>query len=131
MKNPWLNIPVADYEGHMQSPEVGQLQVLSDLFAAGLFEYVDIEKALVNICKSLLPDGVLVAALQLPSAQSAPVTKTAFGSLATLGSIMKLVESAEFTRVCAAHRMVLAREKKVPLKQGKALFVGEYRLLAR
>lgn len=31
--DPWLNIPLADYEGHMNAPEVGQLRVLSDLFA--------------------------------------------------------------------------------------------------
>jgi hypothetical protein len=34
--DPWLNIPLADYEGHMSAPEVGQLRVLSDLFAEAL-----------------------------------------------------------------------------------------------
>ena len=33
---PWLNIPLADYEGHMSAPEVGQLRVLSELFAEAL-----------------------------------------------------------------------------------------------
>lgn len=33
MLNPWLDIPLADYEGHMDSVEVQQLGVLSDLFA--------------------------------------------------------------------------------------------------
>jgi hypothetical protein len=32
MSNPWLGLPLGDYEGHMQSPGVGQLAVLSDLF---------------------------------------------------------------------------------------------------
>lgn len=27
--NPWLQIPAADYEGHMASPQVGQLQMLN------------------------------------------------------------------------------------------------------
>jgi trans-aconitate methyltransferase len=31
--NPWLSIPIADYEGHMDSPGVAQLAVLSELFA--------------------------------------------------------------------------------------------------
>ena len=35
-KNPWLSIPLADYEAHMSSAAVGQLQALSDLFAAAL-----------------------------------------------------------------------------------------------
>jgi SAM-dependent methyltransferase len=30
--NPWLSIPAADYEGHMGSPEVAQLQFLSRVF---------------------------------------------------------------------------------------------------
>jgi SAM-dependent methyltransferase len=33
MSNPWLTIPLADYEGHMRSPAVAQLDVLADLFA--------------------------------------------------------------------------------------------------
>ena len=36
MSNPWLNIPLADYEGHMQSDEVQQLEALSELFATAL-----------------------------------------------------------------------------------------------
>jgi hypothetical protein len=32
MPNPWLDIPLQDYEGHMQSLGVGQLAVLSALF---------------------------------------------------------------------------------------------------
>jgi threonine dehydrogenase-like Zn-dependent dehydrogenase len=33
MSNPWSDIPLADYEGHMNAPEVWQLGALSDLFA--------------------------------------------------------------------------------------------------
>jgi hypothetical protein len=36
MPNPWLDIPLADYEGHMASPEVRQLEALSELFAEAL-----------------------------------------------------------------------------------------------
>jgi len=32
--NPWLSIPPADYEGHMASPAVAQLQYLSEVFAS-------------------------------------------------------------------------------------------------
>ena len=34
--NPWLEIPLADYEGHMTSIEVQQLGVLSELFAEAI-----------------------------------------------------------------------------------------------
>jgi len=36
MSNPWLSIPLADYEGHMRSDKVQQLDALSELFAAAL-----------------------------------------------------------------------------------------------
>src|SRR5215471_2052668 len=36
VSNPWLTVPLAEYEQHMASPEVGQLRFLSDLFAESL-----------------------------------------------------------------------------------------------
>ena len=36
--NPWLSIPAVDYEGHMGSPGVGQLQFLSRVFGELLAE---------------------------------------------------------------------------------------------
>jgi hypothetical protein len=36
MPNPWLAIPLADYEGHMAAPEVFQTQALCSLFAEAL-----------------------------------------------------------------------------------------------
>ena len=36
MNNPWLDIPLADYEAHMDLPEVGQAQLLADVFATAL-----------------------------------------------------------------------------------------------
>jgi SAM-dependent methyltransferase len=36
MSNPWLAIPLEDYEGHMGSDNVRQLEALSDLFKRAL-----------------------------------------------------------------------------------------------
>jgi hypothetical protein len=36
MVNPWLNVPLSEYEGHMNSPEVQQLEALADLFGEAL-----------------------------------------------------------------------------------------------
>lgn len=36
MLNPWLAVPLREYEQHMDSPEVGQLGTLSELFAEAL-----------------------------------------------------------------------------------------------
>jgi ubiquinone/menaquinone biosynthesis C-methylase UbiE len=37
-RNPWLDIPAGDYEGHMASSPVGQLQMLNQLFQRVLAE---------------------------------------------------------------------------------------------
>ena len=37
--NPWLRIPLADYEGHMALPHVAQAPLLADLFGALLREH--------------------------------------------------------------------------------------------
>jgi SAM-dependent methyltransferase len=36
MANPWLNVPLADYEGHMSADGVEQLEALAELFAEAL-----------------------------------------------------------------------------------------------
>jgi hypothetical protein len=47
--NPWLEIPLADYEGHMQSSEVQQLSVLADLFESVLRRYTPTSLAIPGI----------------------------------------------------------------------------------
>jgi N-acetylglutamate synthase-like GNAT family acetyltransferase len=97
------------------------------VFAALVFEYVPIDQAVFNISACLAPGGRLVAALQQPSPQSAPVTKTRFTSLEALGPIMSLVDPARFAQVCAQNGLVCEKTQTFPLKQGKSLFVGVYR----
>jgi hypothetical protein len=39
MKNPWLDIPLEDYESHMALPQVGQSQLLSQLLGEAIESY--------------------------------------------------------------------------------------------
>jgi len=39
MRNPWLDIPLADYEDHMALAEVAQAQLLAGFFGEALREY--------------------------------------------------------------------------------------------
>jgi SAM-dependent methyltransferase len=39
MNNPWLDVPLADYEGHMALPGIEQAQLLSDIFADVLAKF--------------------------------------------------------------------------------------------
>ena len=48
MTNPWLAIPLADYEGHMASPAVGQAEMLADEFEALLKSHAPTAVALVG-----------------------------------------------------------------------------------
>jgi hypothetical protein len=49
VSNPWLNIPLTDYEGHMRSDEVQQLDALSELFAAALTRYQPTSVAVLGV----------------------------------------------------------------------------------
>jgi SAM-dependent methyltransferase len=40
MRNPWLDIPLADYERHMALPQVAQAQLLSDVLAEAVGRYL-------------------------------------------------------------------------------------------
>ncbi len=39
MNNPWLEVPLADYEAHMAQPGIEQAQMLSDIFADALEQF--------------------------------------------------------------------------------------------
>ena len=49
MSNPWLSVPAADYEGHMGSPNVRQLELLSRVFGELMVEF-DPESLLLLGC---------------------------------------------------------------------------------
>jgi len=49
MSNPWLAVPLSDYEGHMNSPEVQQLSALADLFAEALARCRPVSVAILGI----------------------------------------------------------------------------------
>lgn len=46
--NPWLDIPLADYEGHMALPYVGQARLLSDIFGSVLDQYAPRSAAILG-----------------------------------------------------------------------------------
>lgn len=48
MENPWLHIPLADYESHMALPHVGQDRLLADIFAGGLARHAPASVAVLG-----------------------------------------------------------------------------------
>lgn len=48
MSNPWLEIPLADYEGHMASPNVGQSRLIADELEALVRTYSPASVAVIG-----------------------------------------------------------------------------------
>jgi ubiquinone/menaquinone biosynthesis C-methylase UbiE len=48
MGNPWLDIPLDDYEGHMSLPEVGQAQMIADQFDRAIMRWSPASIALIG-----------------------------------------------------------------------------------
>ena len=113
-------------EADIAAPEF-RLDPVSMVVAGLLFEYVDVSAALCNISKSMTAGAILLAVLQLPSPESAPVTQTPYKSLGQLAPFMNLVPPSEFSAKCAEAGFQAIRSMEIPLKKGKAFFVGFYR----
>lgn len=48
MSNPWLDIPLEDYEGHMSLPAIGQAQMLADQFDRALARWTPKDIAVIG-----------------------------------------------------------------------------------
>ena len=61
MRNPWLDIPLSDYEGHMTLPHVAQAQLLGDVFEQVLRDHAPSSVAVLgcaggNGLERIIPD---------------------------------------------------------------------------
>lgn len=209
MNNPWLAIPLADYEGHMALPDVGQAEMLASelelllqnhapkvvaiigcaggngfaqaaaanvtrlvgidineayledarhryaniipglelhcadiandmldmeavelVYAALVFEYVDVPSALRNIAKLCRTDGLLAVLLQLPKQGSDAVTPSPFTSLKELSSIMQLVSPDELSENAENAGFICLSQKTITLQSGKRFSLLLFRLIS-
>lgn len=197
-KNPWLDIPLADYEGHMALPQIAQAALLADLFelvlktylpesvavlgcaggngfdridpivtgrvvgidinpnyitaaagrwrehlpnlellvadiaaepvafepvemiyAALVFEYIDLAAGLRFVSSRLRPGGRLCTVVQLPSAAIPEITPSKFTTLGALSSIMRLVTPEELRAVAFRHGLHVVEDQVRELPPGK------------
>ena len=204
--NPWLSIPLADYEAHMASPDVEQARLLADVleteirthapsslailgcaggnglhrippgselrvvavdinpdyvsaaerrfaaelpnaeflvhdlessaphtrpvdlvFAALLFEYLDPEKALSNLCPLLREGGLLTALLQLPSSAKAAITPSPYRSLLALDGFLHLVPPGRFEALAAEAGLACIGTETLRSPAGKEFEVLRFR----
>ena len=201
MNNPWLDIPLSDYESHMSLPTVAQSDMLaaqlSDalhrftpqsvavigcaggngfdripssttrvvgvdinpryiaaaaarylgrvpglelhvadiqsgslpfapvdlIYAALVFEYVQLPAAFRALSSACRPGGHLIAVLQQPSSQAQAVTPSPHRSLQALAPLMRLISATELAECAAAFGFVRQSERTVQLETGKAFVV--------
>jgi len=205
MFSPWLDLPLADYEGHMSAPNVGQAKLLADvfsnaleefrpasvavigcaggngfdridpgevarvvgvdinrayldiassrysgrfntlelhcsdiaqaplgvepvelIFAALVFEYVNVPLALQHLFLACRDGGHLVALLQLPSSGVATVTQTAFTSLQRLSSALNCVDPLAFQEMAHDKGFRLRQSAKLTSAAGKEFAVQTF-----
>ena len=124
--NPWLTIPLADYEAHMALPQVGQAQLLADLFAALVLEYVEPESVLESISSWLAPRGTLTTVLQLPSADAPEITPSPFTSLARLAPRLSLLAPGRLAQLGARSGLRALAAGTVAATGGKRFAVQSF-----
>jgi hypothetical protein len=146
--NPWLTIPLADYEAHMALPQVGQAQLLADLFAAELrerspssvavlgcaggngFEHAPaalrVVGVLERICGWLTPCGTLTTVLQLASAESREITPSPYTSLARLTPRLRLVSPERLVRLAERSGLRASDARTVTATGGKRFAVQSF-----
>jgi ubiquinone/menaquinone biosynthesis C-methylase UbiE len=91
-----------------------------DLIYAGLiFEYVDIEPAIINISKFLNKKGILAVVLQQPHENIPEVTPSKYKSLEKLSEIFRFVPPVKLIELCEAYNIRLISQKEVQLQSGK------------
>lgn len=102
-----------------------QLNNLSSdfIYAALIFEYVDLNKTIINIKNWLKNEGRLVTVLQLPNKNIAAVSPTRFKSLEQLGEIMKLVDITYFEEVMKENNFRKQEAETITLPSSKQFYV--------
>ena len=96
------------------------------IHGALIFEYVDYQKMLIKITKSLKIGGVLSVVIQLEDEMVSKISETKFKSLKKLASIMKIVDINTF-KGCAFNNNLREIHKEIKKPYGeKSFYYGIY-----
>lgn len=117
-----FEILVAD----VQSPAL-QFAPVELIYAALVFEYVDVEATIKNVRRLLAPDGTLVCLLQLPTEGSANVSLSPYQSLQSLENCLRLVPPDNLCAAAEREGFTLLTSRTVKLTSGKGFQVLAFR----
>ena len=107
MPNPWLDIPLADYEAHMALPATGQARLIAD--------------ELEILVRAHSPS-------QLPHDTMAHVSPSPYSSLRLLAPGMQLVSQEELQRQASLVGFAPERSRMAVSTGGKRFCINEFRL---
>jgi SAM-dependent methyltransferase len=110
----------------IQAPGL-HLEPVELIYAALLFEYVDLAPAFANLGRLCQPGGFLVTVLQAPSASLASVSPSPYATLQALGPVMRLVPPAQLERAAALAGFVAMSRRHLALPSGKTFAVQRFR----
>lgn len=127
----------ARYEGAFSELELACIDIQSDfpairpvdmIYAALIFEYVNIEKTLSNLRSICKHGGLLVVVLQLPKVGLPPVSSSPYTSLNKLTSLMRLIPPNEMTDIAQTTGFSLISTRTITLESGKEFALQLYTL---
>jgi hypothetical protein len=125
MRSPWLDIALADYEGHMGLPEVAQAELLADVFGALLVEHAPRSVAILG-CAGGNGFGRISPAVTDRVVDA--VTPSAYSSVQSLAQSMTLVSPEELRRGAEGLRCEELTSHVVQSRAGKKFQVQVFRL---
>lgn len=98
------------------------------VFAALIFEYVNIEKVLHLFSTALRKGGKLAVLLQQPVELKGIVSKSKYTNLRILEPVINLITEEEFKKMALDKGFEPVEEKLVTMPNGKSFFQGEFNL---
>jgi hypothetical protein len=97
------------------------------IYAALLFEYVDVTAALASMKRHCRIGGKLVTLLQLPHPEQQAVSPSPYKSLNLLALVMKLIAPADVLRLAAAVGFDVVDSESIELSSGKQFSLQTFR----
>ena len=98
------------------------------IFAALLFEYLNVEAAVNKLREMMHGKTILVSILQAPSSNMTKISKTVYTSLEKLDPIMNLIDIEEFKKMISALGMKITEFNTLRLESGKVFYVSKIQL---
>ena len=89
------------------------------IYAALIFEYVDVPAALATLRRNCRPGATLAVILQLPNAQQQTVSPSPFESLGALAPVIRLVSPATLRSAATAAGFAAEDSRTIELASGK------------